>query len=285
MVTGDPFGLFEVQRHISATSRLVVYPPIVSIAEFALPIGILPGGDALRRRTHHITANAAGVREYAPGDSFSRIHWKSTARRDRLIVKEFELDPLADIWIMMDADRTVHVGEYAPTDAEAEAMPWETAAQFTLPAATEEYVVAIAASLANFFLQRDRAVGFATYGQSHEVIQVDRGSRQLTKILETLAVIRAQGTVSLGQMLTMEGDQLSRGTTMIVITPSVREEWVAAAQRLMRRGLRVIAVLVDPESFGGRAGAARTAGLLAAVGIPSYIVREGDDLRVALSHR
>jgi uncharacterized protein (DUF58 family) len=256
---------------------------MVPLTDFALPIGLLPGGDALRRRTHHITANAAGVRDYVPGDSFSRIHWKSTARRDRLIVKEFELDPLADIWIMMDAERTVHVGEYAPTDADAEAMPWETSTQFTLPPATEEYVVTIAASLANFFLQRDRAVGFATHGQRHEMIQVDRGGRQLTKILETLAVIRARGDLSLGQMLTLEGDQLARGTTVIVITPSVREEWVTAAHRLMRRGLRVIAVLVDAETFGGRPGVQRVTGLLAAVGIPSYVVQEGDDLRVALS--
>ena len=65
-------------------------------------MGILPGGDALRRRTHYVTTNASGVRDYAPGDSYSRIHWRSTARRDRLIVKEFELDPLADIWIVPD---------------------------------------------------------------------------------------------------------------------------------------------------------------------------------------
>jgi hypothetical protein len=55
--------------------------------------GLLSGGEALRRRTHYVTTNASGVRDYAPGDSFSRIHWRSTARRNRLIVKEFELDP------------------------------------------------------------------------------------------------------------------------------------------------------------------------------------------------
>src|SRR5574341_2374614 len=62
MVAGDPFGLFEVERKISATSRLVVYPATVPIPDFALPAGILPGGDAIRRRTHTITTNAAGIR-------------------------------------------------------------------------------------------------------------------------------------------------------------------------------------------------------------------------------
>jgi uncharacterized protein (DUF58 family) len=100
--SSDPFGLFTMERALTPTSNVVIYPQTFEIEQFALPVGILPGGDALRRRTHYVTTNASGVRDYAPGDSFSRIHWRSTARRDRLIVKEFELDPLADIWIVPD---------------------------------------------------------------------------------------------------------------------------------------------------------------------------------------
>jgi uncharacterized protein (DUF58 family) len=281
VVSGDPFGLFEVERKISATSRLVVYPATIPIGDFALPTGLLPGGDAVRRRTHYITTNASGVRDYVPGDSINRIHWKSTARRDRLMVKEFELDPLADIWLMMDGDRTVHVGEYAPSEAEAEKMPWETS-QAVLPPVTEEYSVTIAASLAQFFLQRDRSVGLATNGQTDEIIQADRGPRQLTKILETLAVVRAGGAMPFEQMLTIEGDHLPRGATVIAITPSTREGWLGAAQRMLQRGLRVIAVLIDAESFGGRPGARQAASRLAMTGIPTYVVRKGDDLSAAL---
>src|SRR5258707_1286157 len=74
---------------------------ISDLPGLAVRRGRMPGGDALRRRTHYVTANAAGVRDYGPGGSFNRIHWRSTARRDRLIVKEFELDPLSDIWIFL----------------------------------------------------------------------------------------------------------------------------------------------------------------------------------------
>lgn len=283
VVSGDPFGLFEIERKISATSRLVIYPATVPISDFTLPSGLLPGGDALRRRTHYITTNASSVRDYVTGDSFSRIHWRSTARRDRLIVKEFELDPLADIWIILDAERAVHVGEYNPTDADADKLPWEVDARFSIPPSTEEYAVTIAASLAHFFLGRDRAVGLATNGQHYESIQVDRGPRQLTKILETLAVIRARGAMPLEQLLTLEGDQLTRGTTVIAVTPSTRESWATSAHRLLRRGVRVIAVLVDPEDFGGRPGMRQLASRLGIANIPTHIVRKGDDLLLALN--
>lgn len=285
VVAGDPFGLFEVERKISATSRLVVYPSTFSLPDFALPAGILPGGEALRRRTHQITTNAAGVRDYVPGDSMNRIHWRSTARKDRLIVKEFELDPLADIWIIMDAERTVQAGEYNPTDLDAERMPWETGAQFALPPATEEYAVAISASLGNYFVERDRALGFITEGQHREVIQPDRGARQLNKIFETLAVVRAVGRMPLDQLLLLECEPLTRGTTIVVVTSSTRDEWAGAAHRLLRRGLRVIGVLIDPEDFGGRPGMRQIGRRLSAVGIPAYVIHKGENLSAALGHQ
>jgi uncharacterized protein (DUF58 family) len=163
-------------------------------------------------------------------------------------------------------------------------MPWETEDRdIKIPPTTEEYAVTITASLARHFLQKDRSVGLITYGQRRELIQVDRGPRQLTKILESLAVVRAKGTISMDQMLTLEGDQFTRGTTVIVVTPSTREGWVEASHRLVRRGLRVITVLVDAESFGGRPGIKLIASHLGAVNIPTYMVHRGEDLRLALS--
>jgi uncharacterized protein (DUF58 family) len=286
VVNSDPFGLFEVERKINATTRLVVYPSTVDVVQFALPVGQLPGGEAIRRRTHTITTNASGVREYAPGDSLNRIHWRSSARRERLIVKEFELDPLADIWIAVDAEGAVHYAAPPhPADGSQPAWEWQNAGTFALPPTTEEYAVSSAASLAQYFLRKDRSVGFVTHGQRREAIQVDRGPRQLTKIMETLALFRADGHMPLDQLLTLEADQLARGTTLVVVTPSTREGWGEVAHRLSHRGVRVIAVLVDSESFGGRPGMRRVAATLAAVNVPTYVVRRGDDLAIALSHQ
>jgi hypothetical protein len=115
-----------MHRELPATTHVVVYPQTFEIHHFALPIGILPGGDALHRRTHHITTNVSGVRDYMPGDSFGRIHWPSTARRDRLIAKEFELDPLADIWIALDMSTWSHIAPRRQPEPEPEPddLPW-----------------------------------------------------------------------------------------------------------------------------------------------------------------
>ncbi|MDX1615916.1 MAG: DUF58 domain-containing protein [Candidatus Promineifilaceae bacterium] len=287
--TSDPFGLFPMSRALPATTNVVVYPLTVDIHRFALPLGVLPGGDALRRRTHYVTTNASGVREYAPGDSISRIHWPSTARRDRLIVKEFELDPLADIWIVADMALTAHVANIPPERRSAtsrDGMPhwlWWQNDRYKLPEATEEYTVSIAASLAQHFLRHDRAVGLLAYGQSHEIVQPDRGERQLNRILETLAVLRAQGQVPISDLVTSESSVFPRGTTVIVVTPVTSHDWLGAARQLARQGLRVVNVLIDPQSFGGPESAAPLAELLRASNQMTLLVRCDDDLSGVLS--
>jgi uncharacterized protein (DUF58 family) len=290
LYTSDPFGLFPMARALTATTNIVVYPMTVDVYQFALPIGVLPGGDALRRRTHYVTTNASGVRDYAPGDSYSRIHWRSTARRDRLIVKEFELDPIADIWIVADMAIFSHVAyqsrpepEYQQRNGQLPAWMRAKEADYRLPDSTEEYTVTIAASMAQYFIRRDRAVGFLAYGQTHELVQPDRGERQMNRILETLAVLRAEGQVSLEDVLQAESKMFARGTTVIAITPTNQDSWATAARQLSRRGLRVVSILVDPESFGGRRTSAGLAHLLQASNMVTYLVRCGDDLTAVLS--
>jgi uncharacterized protein (DUF58 family) len=275
-----------MERDWRITNHVVVFPLTFEIHQFVLPIGILPGGDALRRRTHFVTTNAAGVRDYAPGDSFGRIHWPSTARRNRLIVKEFELDPLADIWIVPDMAIFSHVAPHLPvrkTPTLDNLPAWMRIEEFTLPESTEEYTVSIAASLAQFFLRQDRAVGMLAYGQTNEALQPDRGERQLNRILETLAVMRAQGQVPVHNLLHAESHLFPRGTTVIVVTSNPSDSYPPAARQLVRRGLRLVTVLVNPQSFGGRRSVGSLVTLLQASGMSAFLINYGDDLTAALS--
>lgn len=287
LTSSDPFGLFPMQRDLVPTTNVVIYPLTFDIHQFALPLGVLPGGDALRRRTHYITTNASGVRDYAPGDSFSRIHWRSTARRDRLIVKEFELDPLADIWIVPDMAIFGHIAPrqdvFAPPPGQGSLPEWMRLDEFKLPATTEEYTVTVAASLAQYFLRHDRAVGMLGYGQTNEVVQPDRGERQMNRMLETLSVLRAEGEVPVSDVLHAESHLFPRGTTIIVVTPSTRENWPTAARQLARRGLRVVTVFINPASFGGTRSTDTAYSMMQASGMVAYVVNSGDDLTAVLS--
>ena len=105
------------------------------------------------------------------GDSLSRIHWRSSARYNKLMVKEFDLDPAIDAWIFLDLHAAVQAGEGEHS--------------------TEEYGVTIAATIAHYLLRQDLSVGMVVNGERQEFLALDRGDRQIQHILEMLAVIRA----------------------------------------------------------------------------------------------
>lgn len=284
LISGDPFGLFLSPRRLAAISSVIVYPAMVDLSYFELPVGTLSGGEARRRRAHFVTTNAAGVRDYASGDSFNRIHWPSTARKDRLMVKEFEIDPLVDLWLFVDFSAKSLV-EHPSVERVNQIGPVITTGA-GIPRSTEEYAVVVAASLAKYFIEKlERAVGFVAYTPYREVYQPERGSRQLNRMLQALAVARSLSDYSLAQMLTLETPYLTRGTTLVIITASLDSAWVREAQILVRRGIRPVCVLIDAESFGGSQHSGDIQAILRLAKIPTIPVRMGEDLVATLSQR
>jgi uncharacterized protein (DUF58 family) len=213
--SGDPFGLFPVSKTFRAAESLMVYPLMVDVRVFPNPPGLMTGGEAQRQRTPQATTNAAGVREYVVGDPLNRIHWVSTARRNQLIVKEFELDPQSDIWIFLDADGTVQSSLPYQAPSMAAEVLWKSKERVELPPSTVEYSVSIAASISRYYLSKGRAVGLVFNSGAPTVLPPDRDARQLNKILEALALLRPGGEMEFSALVTGQAQYLVRGSTVI----------------------------------------------------------------------
>ncbi len=263
VVGTDPFGLFRRVRLFGGQQQVLVYPPVMDLPRFHAPPANLPGEGRFRRRTHYVTPNASGIREYAPGDAFNRIHWASTARTGDIMVKTFELDPASDIWVVLDMERRVHAGSG--------------------DLSTEEYGVRVAASIARHYLVQNRTVGMITFGKDLQVIEAERGAQQLTRILETLATVAAVGEAPLGNILFEEQRRFGRHTTLVIVTAATDDSWLSGLLSLTQRGVKAAVVLVDPSTFGSRQSPLMMFGALTAADISTYVVRNGDDLSLALS--
>jgi hypothetical protein len=95
--------------------------------------------------------------------------------------------------------------------------------------------------------------------------------------------VRADGALSLAELLAAEGRRLGRHDFMIVITPSLEERWVAALAEIAARGVRVSAVLVEPETFGPAPSSVLIVSALAAAGIPAHLVKYGEPIARAFA--
>ena len=284
LTSGDPFGLFRITRRFSSRTSLVVLPMIFRVTQFLSPPGLLPGGKVIRRKSADVTPHAAGVREYVPGDAMKRIHWPTSIRRGQLMVKEFERDPQAEVWLFLDTQAGVH----AEKRQEVPELPTDDLMlirrpKFSLPPSTLEYAISITASLAHYFLDQRRAVGLVTAGQAYPVIPAERSERQESKILEALAFMQADGTLSLASLVTAQASQLPQGSSAILVTPTIWPELLLAVDDLQRRNLRPVVVLLMVESFGFKKSNESLADNLAQRGIPVCRVYCNADLPQTLS--
>ena len=223
--TGDPFGFFEASASVGQGVAVVVYPKIDKLPLWRLPAASIEGSHAAPERTLQTSPLATAVRPYAPGDSFNRIHWRSTARHGEIQVKEFELEQTADAWIFIDLERSVQGGRGEES--------------------TVELGVRAAASIADKALLENRAVGLTVNGHRQAVVPADRGGRQHLKIMQLLAAVDGDGATSLAESLIASAARLRRGMTAIVITPSLDREWIRPIAALRTRGIASVIVTLD----------------------------------------
>ena len=283
LTTGDPFGIFTQKKMITAEETLIILPMTFPIPTFPPPPGLLPGGKAIRQRTFDVTPHAAEVREYVPGDPMKRIHWPSTAHRGQFMVKEFEQDPQAEIWLFLDAYRPVHSFITQQEISLYTDKLWLRRPKISLPSDTFEYAVSVAASLASYFLSNRRAVGLACAAGKFTIVPGERGERQINKIMETLAFLQPEGTLPLIGLVDMQAKYLPLGSGVILITPSNQPGLLLAVEDLQRRNLRPVVVLINSKSFGGQEGTEKMSATLLSRNIPVSQIDLGDDLGVQLA--
>jgi uncharacterized protein (DUF58 family) len=264
---GDPFGLFRATHEFSDFETVLIYPRVVQLPETTLPRGGADG-HARRRRSLAGVRPAASVRDYAPGDSMRLVHWPTSAHRGRLTVKEMELEPSGDVWIVLDLDTAVQHGEGAE--------------------GTLEYGVMLAASIAAEMLAGAdrRAVGLlAAAGDGVTSLVPQPGQAQLWAIMAALAPARATPT-PLPDLLRRSLPMLGRRHTLVVITPAAGDTaplWIAELVRAGGQGLfSSVLVVVAPAQAPD---AAECTALLARLDIPHQLLRTDVRLRAALTYR
>ena len=104
----------------------------------------------------------------------------------------------------------------------------------------------VAAAMGGRALDAGRAVGLEAYGIRRAVLPADRGIRQRQKLLHLLAAVGPDGTTPLREVLVDGLGRLRRGTTAVIVTPSLDTDWIRPLTGLRRRGVASLVCLIDP---------------------------------------
>ncbi len=105
----DPFGLVSSSRRVLGTERVIVYPRVHDVVAPPDIGGLDLDRDhpAVRPRVE-TSGDFMTLREYAPGDDLRHVHWRSTARRGHLMMRQNETRRRAPVLLMLDVRPATH---------------------------------------------------------------------------------------------------------------------------------------------------------------------------------
>lgn len=238
--SGDVFGFFDRDVEVPADDYLIVYPRVVPLESLGIP-SRQPVGDILvKRHIHPDPLLTLGVRDYRPGDSLKRIHWKTSARTGQLQTKIAETTTTVDMGIFLDV-RTVQPPLWG---SEPELL---------------ELAVITATSIANHALEEGYRVGLyinqSKWDENHLIkLPPSQHADQFRFMLEALAQVHGTESVPIARFVQQESRGLPWGSSLVVITAVPTDALLSTLINIKRVGRRVILLTVGGQSLLGSDG-------------------------------
>ncbi|MBK7896888.1 MAG: DUF58 domain-containing protein [Anaerolineaceae bacterium] len=269
LATGDLFGIYPEQIGFLPADYLTVYPRITPLTQLGLPSRLPFGTIASHQRLFEDPARPMGIRDFRSGDSMRQINWKASAHSAssgdtrNLMVKTFQPAISLETAVLLN----LHTPDYTFGNRQDVA----------------EWAIEVAASLAAHLVNQRQGVGLISNGidplasqqqgfdevtgrllrPSHAEIQTRpeafmsaaipprNGRPHLIKILERLARIEAEETVTFTEWASTACLHLNWGVTILAITANGSEAVCQSLHRLVRTGFNPILITVEPDAEFG----------------------------------
>ena len=261
-VLEDAFGLQRAEIPLAAPWTLLVYPRLVELERLFSEGGTYAqdGRRLLLRRPSGFDLHS--VRDYERGESLRKVHWRSTAKRGELMVKELEDAPRDEVAILLDAEAGAVVGESFDVQVRA----------------TGSLLLAQA--------RRGRQAVLLVNGARRTEQRVHSYETDWQQAYDLLAAAEPDGHAPAAALVGDEASTLGRALELTVVTAALTPLLVERLLQRTQSRRPAALVFVDSASFGpnGPRPAPRPDLLrLQASGVPVAVIQRGDDLTAKLA--
>lgn len=233
--TGDLLGLSDSLLVQIPAEALVIYPKIIPFPFMDIPSRSPQGTLSHRLPLFEDPTRVFGKRGYTSGDSLRRIDWKSSASSGRLQVKLFEPSIALETYIMLN----LYGEDY----------------YYRSRLDSTELAIVIAASLANWIVEKKQMVGLRVNGRDPlatdgkpQPIPPQKGKRHLMRLLESLARVETIDSSAFVPIIQQQRYHLAWGTTLIVITGGANDELLHELGEARRAGQNPLLILAGRDA-------------------------------------
>ncbi|MDQ3579437.1 MAG: DUF58 domain-containing protein, partial [Actinomycetota bacterium] len=221
----DPFGLAEFDRDLARPSRLVVVPRVVPLSGLPGGSGLGSGDDGSVRLNAGQGEDDAVVRPYRQGDDLRKVHWRSTAKRDEMMVRVEESPWRGGTTVMLDHRVAGHRGSGASSSL--------------------EWAVSFAASICVHLHRFGHPIRLVTESGSILVSDAGVSGHSDNAVLDGLAALQPTHQ----RDIVCPADP-GHGQELIAILGAASAESLGQLIRYRTRGARSLAVLLDTSAWG-----------------------------------
>jgi uncharacterized protein (DUF58 family) len=197
MYSGDLFGFLHKESKVKLGRTIFVYPRYQDIHSWSLyetqPTGMNRSG----QKASNDFSQAVSVRDYMPGDRLSWIHWKATARRNKLVTKNFEIQQSDDFVIFLDRSKQLYRSHGDPAFEKA---------------------ISLAASIVKNSVNKGTPVSFHSVGKDYVEFLMGTGKKFEADIFYHLAQAEADGERSFPSTIQNHLYKIPKGSTVIIIS-------------------------------------------------------------------
>jgi uncharacterized protein (DUF58 family) len=265
---GDLFGLSAAYLGYLAADYLTIYPRIIPLTQLGLPSRLPFGTVASRQRLFEDPARPMGVRDFRHGDSLRQMNWKVSAHARQLVVKTFEPAISLETVILLN----LHDEDYERSDR-VYTVEWAivVAASLASHLVNRRQAVGLITNGADPLRTHalpdqsekpdfDQTSGRLLHRRNHSkdagepagrwippAIPPRNGRSHLMKILEQLARIETDHTISFATWATAACVNLGWGVTILAITARGDEPTCNTLHRLIRAGFNPILLATEPD--------------------------------------
>jgi uncharacterized protein (DUF58 family) len=226
----DPFGIFYFKRTHRYTSELYVYPRIFQIKKFPrLVKGNLPWFGVSAERSYGDEDDFYGIREYRFGDPLKTIHWMSSARHRKLIVKQFQRLSFFRATVIFNLEKDSNYGEGRESVC--------------------EYMIRIAGSVTKYLLDQKVSVEMIAHVGEIVHIPANKGAEHYEEILKFLTLAAPESEVGIGELIEEFFMYIPDDSNLVVIMLDKDWEQFLAAITVGKRSFSLIPIILQSSSF------------------------------------
>ncbi|GIN88479.1 hypothetical protein J6TS2_48650 [Heyndrickxia sporothermodurans] len=213
---GDPLGLFEKEKSFSIKKVILVYPSYTDIIYRQMESRYEQGATVSQIKIQNDTTMVTGIRNYEPGDRFTWIDWKATARMNEMQTKEFEERQSNDLTIILDRS----------------------------PSSSFEESVTFTASLIRSIIRHGGQTGLYSIGEERSIFPIRGGDDYRQQLFHHLAKVKPDSRVPISSILDGESIFYQQAASLLIITSTLTKPLIEVVRKhVLRTGTVIIYVI------------------------------------------